>query len=166
MTPNTTAVNSSSTSTSQIPANLRPRAGHAENATPANADGNVRNSSAQSPAPTAATAQASSTATNALDRQKLSVAVDELNKQAKSLPKTNLQFSMDDESGVMVVKVMDVENDEVIRQIPREEALEMAAFLKEVETKKAQGIDFTVPGARGSATSSSALEGLLLHVKA
>ena len=42
-----------------------------------------------------------------------------------------LQFSVDEESGHTVIKVMDAKTQEVIRQIPGEEALKFARMLNE-----------------------------------
>lgn len=42
-----------------------------------------------------------------------------------------LQFSLDDESGRVVVKIKDAETDEVIRQIPSEDILRLARYLGE-----------------------------------
>ena len=66
-----------------------------------------------------------------LKREELNKAVDELNASYKSLRRTGLQFSVDDKADTLVVKVMDMDKDEVIRQIPAEDVLELAAFLKE-----------------------------------
>jgi len=44
---------------------------------------------------------------------------------------SNLQFNIDKDSGVMVVKVIDTKSAKVIRQIPTEEALKMARSLVE-----------------------------------
>lgn len=46
---------------------------------------------------------------------------------------SNLQFSIDDESGKVVVKMIDPENKEVIRQIPSEEMLAIAKTLDTVK---------------------------------
>ncbi len=43
-----------------------------------------------------------------------------------------LQFQIDDESGRTVVKVMNVENGEVIRQMPSEQVLAMSHQLSEI----------------------------------
>jgi flagellar protein FlaG len=43
----------------------------------------------------------------------------------------DLQFSVDENTGMTVVKVMDSESQEVIRQIPSEEVLAIAANLEE-----------------------------------
>ncbi|MFC3532001.1 flagellar protein FlaG [Vogesella facilis] len=43
-----------------------------------------------------------------------------------------LNFSIDEDSGIQVVKVMDTSNDEVIRQFPSEEVLRIAKNLDKV----------------------------------
>ena len=63
-------------------------------------------------------------------QQELSVAVAELNSQLQSVER-NLQFSIDDASGQTVVKVVDSETQELIRQIPSEELLRISERLKE-----------------------------------
>lgn len=42
-----------------------------------------------------------------------------------------LEFSLDDDSGVVVVKVMDAERKEVIRQIPPEQVLKLMAQMRD-----------------------------------
>ncbi|MCL1036489.1 flagellar protein FlaG [Shewanella submarina] len=49
-----------------------------------------------------------------------------------SMMRKGLAFRVDDSSGTSVVSVLDVESGEVLRQIPSEEALELAAKLTEV----------------------------------
>jgi flagellar protein FlaG len=44
----------------------------------------------------------------------------------------DLQFSVDDETGTTVIKVIDPETEEVIRQIPPEEVIEISRSLEEV----------------------------------
>ena len=56
--------------------------------------------------------------------------VAQLNDHMQAL-KRELQFSIDDESGKVVVKVIDSESDEVIKQIPSEELLAIARYLTE-----------------------------------
>ncbi len=46
----------------------------------------------------------------------------------------NLDFSVDDSSGRVVVKVTDRESGDVIRQMPTEEALKLAESLEEVRS--------------------------------
>ena len=43
----------------------------------------------------------------------------------------DLDFSIDEDSGDMVIKVIDSETDEVVRQIPSEEALRIARALED-----------------------------------
>lgn len=49
-----------------------------------------------------------------------------------NLTRSELKISIDDDLGVQVVKIMDVSTDEVIRQIPSEEMLELAKSLDKV----------------------------------
>ena len=48
------------------------------------------------------------------------------------ITRRDLQFSVHDETGLTVVKVLDSDTQEVIRQIPAEEVLAIAANLEEV----------------------------------
>lgn len=70
--------------------------------------------------------------------QKDTVSVEELQGVAEQLSSTmemmkkGLQFRVDDESGTNIVSVMDISSGEVIRQIPSDEALELASKLSEV----------------------------------
>ncbi|MCW8950366.1 MAG: flagellar protein FlaG [Sedimenticola sp.] len=64
------------------------------------------------------------------DGQKLNEAVDQLNEFAQSVQR-KLEFSVDDESGKTVVKVIDKESGQMVRSIPSEEVLDMQKKLKE-----------------------------------
>lgn len=102
-----------------------------------------------------------------LDRQGVASVVDELNERIKGLRRTGLQFNLDDKVDQLVVKVMDVEKDEVIRQIPPEELLELAAFLKERADKEAQQNEWAALTERGLAPKAAATpEGWLVDAKA
>lgn len=57
-------------------------------------------------------------------------AVSKLNDYVQNVQR-NLQFSVDQESGVMVVKVIEANTDKVIRQIPNEETVRLARHLAE-----------------------------------
>lgn len=162
MTPNITAT--SSPSLLQTHASPRPTAGPAQEQVSAGVEGGIRTPSLRATATSTATP---STTTATPTARELSAAAEELNRhfQNLDLPQTNLQFSMDDQSGEMVVKVMDVEKEEVIRQIPPEEALALAAFFKEQAEKESQGINLMVLGTNGSSTGVVALEGLLLRAR-
>ena len=70
-------------------------------------------------------------------RDQLNKAVSELN-QSPRIKSQNLQFSIDEDSKRTVVKVIDQETKEVLRQIPTKEALEIA---KSFELAKGQLID-------------------------
>jgi flagellar protein FlaG len=65
-------------------------------------------------------------------RRKLQEGVKDLNQFVKPY-NTSLAFSVDEESGRLVVKVTDDETKEVIRQIPSEEALELAKALDKLK---------------------------------
>jgi flagellar protein FlaG len=60
----------------------------------------------------------------------LQQAVSLLNDYVQNMQR-DLQFSIDKESGVLVVKVIDTKSEKVIRQIPNEETLKMARSLAE-----------------------------------
>lgn len=45
----------------------------------------------------------------------------------------NLQFSVDEETGKSVVRVIDIQTREIIRQIPSEEAIQIARTLDKVQ---------------------------------
>ena len=62
----------------------------------------------------------------------LTQAVSEMNERSELL-RRNLKFSVDDESGRMIIKVVDSQTDEVIRQIPKEEMLDIARSLEKAE---------------------------------
>lgn len=48
------------------------------------------------------------------------------------ITRRDLQFSLHEETGVTVITVLDAETEEVIRQIPAEEVLAVAANLEEI----------------------------------
>lgn len=56
-------------------------------------------------------------------------AAGKINKVLQSLVSSNLQFSVDQDSGQTIVRVVDTETKDVIRQIPNEEALAIAKSL-------------------------------------
>lgn len=45
----------------------------------------------------------------------------------------NLRFSVDEDTGKTIIKVMDAHTEEIIRQIPTEEAVEIARTLEKVQ---------------------------------
>ncbi|MCB1802330.1 MAG: flagellar protein FlaG [Gammaproteobacteria bacterium] len=64
------------------------------------------------------------------DREGLQDVVSNLNQLVRDLHR-ELQFSVDDDSGETVVKVIDRETDEVVRQIPSEEVMRLRKRLEE-----------------------------------
>ena len=52
----------------------------------------------------------------------------------------NLSFSVDQDSGHTVVKVIDSDSEEVIRQIPSEELLALARRLRDMDSKDVKGV--------------------------
>lgn len=63
-----------------------------------------------------------------VSEQELDNAVSQLNTYVQSINR-NLEFNIDSDSGKTVVKVIDSKTDELIRQIPNEEALHIAKQL-------------------------------------
>ena len=60
--------------------------------------------------------------------EQVSQSVERLNEMLQN-NRQSLRFSVDDDSGRMVVRVMDAQTDEVIRQIPSEETLRFAEYV-------------------------------------
>jgi flagellar protein FlaG len=97
------------------------------------------------------------------DRLQFTKAIAELNERLYGF-NTALQFSVDDQYGEMVLKVIDKESKEVIRQIPPEQALALAKALRELEAKGQ-----ALPSATHGHTLDSVrpkIEGLLIQAKA
>ena len=82
-------------------------------------------------------------------------AVQQLNDYVQSFQR-NLRFSLDEESGRSVVRVVDTSTDEVIRQIPNDVALRLARNLKaSVQSQE------LVELAQGEGTAADASLGLI-----
>ncbi len=64
--------------------------------------------------------------------QRLADVVNDVNEFIKPI-NNSLQFSIDDESGTTVVKVIDRETEEVIKQIPSEEMLALAKAIGQLK---------------------------------
>ncbi|MFK0268854.1 flagellar protein FlaG [compost metagenome] len=67
------------------------------------------------------------------DAEKVKHAVSEIEKFLKASQR-NLEFSTDEESGKIVVKVIATDSGELIRQLPSEEALRIAHSLSDVKS--------------------------------
>lgn len=67
------------------------------------------------------------------ERGQLKAAVQEIEKFVQSV-KRNLEFSIDETSGKVVVKVIASDSGEVVRQIPNEEVLKLANSLNDASS--------------------------------
>ncbi|MFN4292451.1 MAG: flagellar protein FlaG [Permianibacter sp.] len=65
------------------------------------------------------------------EAEALRAKIEALNQNAQSL-RRSLRFDVDDGTGITVITVRDRETDEVIRQIPSEELMELARYFAEV----------------------------------
>ena len=65
--------------------------------------------------------------------EQLDHAVQQVNKVVKSLSNSGLEFSVDKDTGIHVVKVVDTKTRDVIRQIPTEEVLAIAKTLDKLQ---------------------------------
>ncbi|OGT22444.1 MAG: hypothetical protein A2V90_09925 [Gammaproteobacteria bacterium RBG_16_57_12] len=65
-----------------------------------------------------------------MDDESLQQALNQINDLVQQLHR-NLQFTVDKDTGRTVVRVIDAETDEVVRQIPSEELLAIARHIKE-----------------------------------
>lgn len=79
----------------------------------------------------------------AVSRTELQSAVDVVN-QAVALEQRSLSFSIDDVSGRSVIKVVDFETDELIKQIPSEELLKVAQDIKRLQEEMGQSIGLLI----------------------
>ncbi|MGD2119543.1 MAG: flagellar protein FlaG [Chromatiales bacterium] len=72
------------------------------------------------------------TVADVVELRELDEAVSELNSVAQFL-RRELQLAVDEQSGEVVVKVLDEQNDEVIRQIPSQEVLELRKSMEDMK---------------------------------
>lgn len=98
------------------------------------------------------------------DRQQLTGTVDQLNQKLRDY-NTSLQFEVDDKYQEMVVRIVDRETKEVVRQIPSEEALALAKFFEEMEAEQGQASPGKNPSA-GKESGRLKVEGWLLRATA
>lgn len=77
------------------------------------------------------------------DNAKLQQAVDVVN-QALALEQRSLNFSIDEDSGRSVIKVIDYETEELIKQIPSEELLRVAQDIKRLQEEMGQSIGLLI----------------------
>jgi len=106
------------------------------NATPVTQTENSANQNVSNPQGVPASEKAVSS-----DRMAMSNAVRSLNESVQNIQR-GIEFSIDEESGRSVVKVVDRETGDVIRQLPTEDALVVSRHIKEfVEARQLAGID-------------------------
>jgi flagellar protein FlaG len=72
------------------------------------------------------------TGTETIKPEQIQDAVDQIQEFTQTLTQ-NLNFSIDEGTGKTVIKVMDAQTQEVIRQIPSEEAINIARALGEIK---------------------------------
>ncbi len=70
--------------------------------------------------------------TEAASKEDIQQAVEQIQQVTESLTQ-NLRFSIDEDTGITVIKVTDSQTQEVIRQIPTEEAVSLARTLDKVQ---------------------------------
>jgi flagellar protein FlaG len=75
----------------------------------------------------------------AVDPAKAARAVVDLNDYVQKVGR-EIHFSVDEDSGTTVIKVMNAETQELIRQIPPDELLALAEFLEEVQEISSTGL--------------------------
>lgn len=80
-----------------------------------------------------------STDNKPVSKETLEQAVGVIN-QALKLEQRALSFFIDDQSGRSVIKVLDYETDELIKQIPSEELLKVAQDIKRLQQEMGQSI--------------------------
>ena len=67
-------------------------------------------------------------------REELDETISQLNDSLQNVQR-NLEFSIDNDAGKIVINVKDKETDEIVRQIPSEEVLELARNLHEASER-------------------------------
>ena len=107
-----------------------PRNTAAANTAPSSA----RSASATDPTASAPvrTDESASASGQPVDAGELASAIEKVQDFTKTLA-NELKFNIDEDSGQMVVKIVDSATDEVIRQIPSEEMLEIAKALDQIQ---------------------------------
>jgi flagellar protein FlaG len=69
---------------------------------------------------------------NSAESEQVQEAVDQIQKYTESLAR-NLNFSIDEDTGKTIIKVLDTQTQEVIRQIPSEETISIARTLGKIQ---------------------------------
>ena len=90
-----------------------------------------------------------------LPKEELDNTISQLNDSLQNVQR-NLEFSIDKDVGKIVINVKDKETDEVVRQIPSEEVLELAKNLHELSERLNK---------RSESHSQHAADGVFLKIK-
>ena len=90
-------------------------------------------SAQQQTAPVELPGKAVQAASGAPNAEQVDQAVQKVNKAVKSLSNSGLEFSVDKDTGIQLVKVVDIKTRDVIRQIPTEEVLAIAKTLDKLQ---------------------------------
>lgn len=69
---------------------------------------------------------------DAIQPEQVEAAVNQIQQFTEALTQ-NLKFSIDEDTGKTVVKIVDMQTQEVIRQIPSEEAIKIASTLGKIQ---------------------------------
>lgn len=102
-------------------------------ATPGNVERNSTPAeNVASVAPAKATAPAETAQTGSASRAEVEKAVEAVQKFTQPIA-SNLQFTIDEDTGIRVIKVIDTSTKEVIRQMPSEEMLQIAQALDRLQ---------------------------------
>ena len=100
------------------------------------AEGGVSPEMVQTPVEQQAIRQAEEQKTNKstseLNREALERAVEHANKTMQSYANSELHFTIDNETGISTVKIIDKETGEVIRQIPSQEMIDIAKSIDQM----------------------------------
>jgi flagellar protein FlaG len=75
-----------------------------------------------------------------MPKEKLDETISQLNSSLQNIQR-NLEFSVDEDIGRIIINVKDREADEVVRQIPTEEVLELAKNLHAASERLSESID-------------------------
>ena len=119
----------------QDPAAVYPSAPKSGGAAPVAQPEKVQ-SSASLDTSTAQKAVASKSAGTSINRVEVNGAVNSLNEAVQNIQR-GIEFSVDDESGRSVVRVVDRETGDVIRQLPAEDVLKISRHIQEfMETRQ------------------------------
>lgn len=74
-----------------------------------------------------------------VDREQLSAALDDITKYLDKIDR-KLEFRLDSDTGRTIITVLDAETEEIVRQIPAKEVVDMARYLSEASPDVVLGL--------------------------